>query len=332
MLLKLVVAMLAVSLGNCQEFFVSDDASWDVYISELQRDVFDSSGQSFIDKAAIIQVKPYKILTSTLVFEDGQMEFIHKTCQDYVLGIYQQTPFKAFYENGIKIGSDHYAVDTNKAFSTLLKTDDNSKAIIVQGNCKYITVAETSKMQSASSLGDAAGDLLERLCPDCESTFPKSFTKDEIAELKSKFAAADTSKTGIDVTQLSDLITSVGGRSYFDPLSYELNDIFERFNSSTIDVSAFLSIMVEGKREDDKTKQIREAFRTYDQDGDGYINVDEFDNPPDNAPANLINSYSDHVFTCCSDSIYVDPDYDYGSLGLCYYKNFFYNMIGERKC
>ena len=57
------------------------------------------------------------------------------------------------------------------------------------------------------------------------------------------------------------------------------------------------------------------------QDGDGYINVDEFDNPPDNAPANLINSYSDHVFTCCSDSIYVDPDYDYGSLGLCYYKS-----------
>jgi len=227
-------------------------------------------------------------------------------------------------ENGVKIGSDQYWLNSNNGLSALLKMDDNSKAILVQGNCKYIIIASTSKVQSASSLKKPLVGMLDRLCAGCPTTLPKPFTKGEIADLEKKFAAADTSGNGLDnVTQLSDLIASVG-QAYYDPLAAELNDTFKTYNNK-IDVSAFLKIMREGKKEDDKKKQVRNAFRTYDQDGDGYVTINELDNPPASAPANLYDTYGGYVDYCCQNS----PVNHDGYFGDCYYQDFFNKMIDK---
>ncbi|OWA51419.1 putative Calmodulin [Hypsibius exemplaris] len=45
--------------------------------------------------------------------------------------------------------------------------------------------------------------------------------------------------------------------------------------NGTIDFSEFLTVMVQKTKETDSEKKIREVFRVFDEDGDGFISVEE---------------------------------------------------------
>ncbi|XP_076387254.1 troponin C type IIIb isoform X2 [Megachile rotundata] len=114
-------------------------------------------------------------------------------------------------------------------------------------------------------------------------TFPSDdiqLSKDQIAQLKMGFDAFDPDKKGI-IT--SDTVGTILGMMGMKIPSEQLNSViaeFDPFGSGELSFQDFCGLASRFMEEDTDTEamqqELREAFRLYDKEGNGYITTDVF--------------------------------------------------------
>ncbi|TFK07491.1 Calmodulin [Platysternon megacephalum] len=100
-------------------------------------------------------------------------------------------------------------------------------------------------------------------------------TEEQIAEFKEAFSLFDKDGDGTITTgELGSIMLSLGQNS----TEAELQDMIGELDpdgSGTIDFPEFLSMMARKMRDTDSEEEIREAFRGFDRDKNGYISAAE---------------------------------------------------------
>ncbi|PKK22058.1 calmodulin, striated muscle [Columba livia] len=100
-------------------------------------------------------------------------------------------------------------------------------------------------------------------------------SEEKIAEFKEAFSLFDRDGDGrITTKELGTVMRSLGQ----NPTEAELQDMaveVDTDGSGTIDFPEFLSLMARKMRDTDSEEEMREAFRVFDKDGNGYISAAE---------------------------------------------------------
>jgi len=100
-------------------------------------------------------------------------------------------------------------------------------------------------------------------------------TKEEIAEFREAFSLFDKDGDNtITTKELGTVMRSLGQ----EPTEQELSDMIGEVDvngNGTIDFEEFLEMMARKMRETDTAEEIRQAFRVFDKDGNGYISSAE---------------------------------------------------------
>nr|XP_048706118.1 calmodulin-like protein 3 [Caretta caretta] len=100
-------------------------------------------------------------------------------------------------------------------------------------------------------------------------------TEGQIAEFKEAFSLFDKDGDGsITTSELGTVMRSLGQ----NPTEAELQDMISELDadgSGTVDFPEFLSMMARKMRDTDSEEEIREAFRVFDRDKNGYISAAE---------------------------------------------------------
>lgn len=118
--------------------------------------------------------------------------------------------------------------------------------------------------------------ILRRLCWGIgEGNMAHHLTEEQLAEFKEAFALFDTDGDGaITTKELGTVMRSLG----HNPTEAELQGMINEVDancSSTVDFPEFLSLMAKRSKDTDSEEEIREAFRVFDKDGNGYISAAE---------------------------------------------------------
>ena len=96
-------------------------------------------------------------------------------------------------------------------------------------------------------------------------------SKEQVDEFKEAFALFDKDGDGsITTRELGTIMRSLGQ----NPTEAELQDMINEVDldgNGTIDFPEFLSMMAKKLTEPDSEKDIREAFKVFDKDGNGFI-------------------------------------------------------------
>ncbi|KAM9294542.1 calmodulin-alpha-like [Gastrophryne carolinensis] len=100
-------------------------------------------------------------------------------------------------------------------------------------------------------------------------------TEEQIAEFKVAFSLSKKHDDGtITTKELGPVMRSLGQ----NPTEAELQDMINKVNADgngTSDFPEFLTIMSRNMKDTDREEEIRDAFRLFDKDGNGYINAAE---------------------------------------------------------
>uniref|UniRef100_K4DIE3 RCaMP n=2 Tax=Entacmaea quadricolor TaxID=6118 RepID=K4DIE3_ENTQU len=100
-------------------------------------------------------------------------------------------------------------------------------------------------------------------------------TEEQIAEFKEAFSLFDKDGDGtITTKELGTVMRSLGQ----NPTEAELQDMINEVDADgdgTIDFPEFLIMMARKMKDTDSEEEIREAFRVFDKDGNGYISAAE---------------------------------------------------------
>ncbi|NWH76226.1 CALMS protein, partial [Piaya cayana] len=100
-------------------------------------------------------------------------------------------------------------------------------------------------------------------------------SEEKIAEFREAFSLFDRDGDGcITTKELGTVMRSLGQ----NPTEAELRDMVgevDADHSGTVDFPEFLSLMARKMRDTDSEEEIREAFRVFDKDGNGYISAAE---------------------------------------------------------
>lgn len=100
-------------------------------------------------------------------------------------------------------------------------------------------------------------------------------TEEQIAEFKDAFVQFDKEGTGkIATRELGTLMRTLGQ----NPTEAELQDLIaeaENNNNGQLNFTEFCGIMAKQMRETDTEEEMREAFKIFDRDGDGFISPAE---------------------------------------------------------
>ena len=100
-------------------------------------------------------------------------------------------------------------------------------------------------------------------------------TEEQIAEFKEAFSLFDKDGDGtITTKELGTVMRSLGQ----NPTEGELQDMINEVDADgncTIDFPEFLTMMARKTKEADTEKEIREAFKVFDKDGNGLISESE---------------------------------------------------------
>uniref|UniRef100_A0A8C3S858 EF-hand domain-containing protein n=1 Tax=Chelydra serpentina TaxID=8475 RepID=A0A8C3S858_CHESE len=100
-------------------------------------------------------------------------------------------------------------------------------------------------------------------------------TEGQIAAFKEAFSLFDKDGDGsITTSELGTVMRSLGQ----NPTEAELQDMIGELDADgtgTVDFPEFLSLMARKMRDTDSEEEIREAFRVFDEDGNGYVSAAE---------------------------------------------------------
>ncbi|EEB09679.1 calmodulin Cam1 [Schizosaccharomyces japonicus yFS275] len=103
----------------------------------------------------------------------------------------------------------------------------------------------------------------------------RTLTNEQIAEFKEAFSLFDRDQDGnITSNELGVVMRSLGQ----SPTAAELQDMINEVDADgngTIDFPEFLTMMARKMKDTDDEEEVREAFKVFDKDGNGYITVDE---------------------------------------------------------
>uniref|UniRef100_A0A8I3MSQ7 Calmodulin 3 n=1 Tax=Canis lupus familiaris TaxID=9615 RepID=A0A8I3MSQ7_CANLF len=95
-------------------------------------------------------------------------------------------------------------------------------------------------------------------------------TEEQIAEFKEAFSLFDKDGDGtITTKELGTVMRSLGQ----NPTEAELQDMINEVDAD--DFPEFLTMMARKMKDTDSEEEIREAFRVFDKDGNGYISAAE---------------------------------------------------------
>lgn len=96
-------------------------------------------------------------------------------------------------------------------------------------------------------------------------------SEEQIAEFKEAFSLFDKDGDGtITTKELGTVMRSLGQ----NPTESELTDMVNEVDADgdgTIDFSEFITMMAKKMKETDSDEEIREAFKVFDKDGNGFI-------------------------------------------------------------
>ena len=103
----------------------------------------------------------------------------------------------------------------------------------------------------------------------------QELNEEQIAEFKEAFSLFDKDGDGtITTKELGTVMRSLGQ----NPTEAELQDMVNEVDidgNGTIDFPEFLAMMAKKTKGADSEEEIREAFRVFDKDGNGYISAAE---------------------------------------------------------
>ncbi|KAG8806496.1 hypothetical protein FRC18_006063 [Serendipita sp. 400] len=135
-------------------------------------------------------------------------------------------------------------------------------------------MAQTSKLVCA--LGWPMAQLLTRNAAHLSPIDGfNSQTVKQIAEFKEAFSLFDKDGDGtITTKELGVVMRSLGQ----NPTDAELRDMINEVDvdgNGTIDFGEFLTMMARKIKESDRDEEIRQAFKVFDKNGDGYVTTEE---------------------------------------------------------
>ncbi|XP_074576438.1 uncharacterized protein LOC141832971 [Curcuma longa] len=103
-------------------------------------------------------------------------------------------------------------------------------------------------------------------------------TKEQIIESHETFCLFDRDGDGcITMGELSMMINSLGLRATENELHEMINEVDED-GSGAIEFEEFLSFMAKKMNETDSEEEVREAFKVFDKDQNGFISKNELKN------------------------------------------------------
>ncbi|GFP97987.1 calmodulin [Phtheirospermum japonicum] len=105
-----------------------------------------------------------------------------------------------------------------------------------------------------------------------------SLTEEQIAEFHDAFCLIDKDSDGvITVEELASVIQSLNEHPTNEEIQLMLNEA-DTDGDGTVDFEEFLSVMASKTKENVITDELREAFKVFDRDQDGFISAFELRN------------------------------------------------------
>jgi len=103
----------------------------------------------------------------------------------------------------------------------------------------------------------------------------EQLSQEQIAEFKDAFSLFDKDGDGtITTKELGTVMRSLGQNPADSDLQAMINEV-DVDGNGTIDFHEFLTMMAKKLKDTDREEEIRQAFKVFDKNGDGYITTTE---------------------------------------------------------
>merc|ERR1719189_413609 len=101
-----------------------------------------------------------------------------------------------------------------------------------------------------------------------------NLTEEQIAAYKEAFSLFDKDGNGaIPANEIGEVIRSLGGSPKESDLKEMLNEL--DIGNRDVNFGEFLAMMAKSNNNKDSEEEVREAFRVFDKEGNGYISAAE---------------------------------------------------------